>query len=68
MGIQNEIKQTFLYNVEIGGGRITGVESGSNGDSREFAMYHADQYTAPTQGTYETVQSVDGGYLVQTVC
>ena len=23
-------------------------------------MYHADQYTAPTQGTYETVQSVDG--------
>ena len=23
-------------------------------------MYHADQYTAPTHGTYETVQSVDG--------
>ena len=61
MGIQNEDKTDHSYtNVEIGGGRITGVESGSNGDSREFAMYHADQYTAPTQGTYETVQSVDG--------
>ena len=46
--------------IELDGGRITGVESGSNGDSREFAMYHADQYTAPTHGTYETVQSVDG--------
>ena len=61
MGIQNEDKTDHSHtNVEIGGGRITGVESGSNGDSREFAMYHADQYTAPTQGTYETVQSVDG--------
>ena len=61
MGIQNEDKTDHSYtNVEIGGGRITGVESGSNGNSREFAMYHADQYTAPTQGTYETVQSVDG--------
>ena len=61
MGIQNEDKTDHSYtNVEIGGGRITGIESGSNGDSREFAMYHADQYTAPTQGTYETIQSVDG--------
>ena len=31
-------------NVEIGGGRITGT----------------DQYAAPTQGSYSTVQSVDG--------
>ena len=23
-------------------------------------MYHADQYLAPTPGTYDTVQSVDG--------
>ena len=23
-------------------------------------MYHADQYMPPTQGDYETVQSVDG--------
>lgn len=46
-------------NVEIGGGRITGTETTDNG-SREFAMYHADQYMAPSQGTYDTVQSVDG--------
>ena len=69
MGIQNEDKTDHSYtNVEIGGGRITGVESGSNRRQPEFAMYHADQYTAPTQGTYETVQSVDGATLVQTVC
>ena len=46
-------------NIEIGGGRITGTET-SDGVSREFAMYHADQYMAPTHGDYETVQSVDG--------
>lgn len=57
MGIQNEDKTDHSYtNVEIGGGRITGVESGSNGDSREFAMYHADQYTAPTQAKLEKQQ------------
>lgn len=46
-------------NVEIGGGRITGMESTADGGNREFAMYHADQYLAP-QGEFETVQSVDG--------
>lgn len=46
-------------NMEIGGGRITGTESTESG-SRAFALYHADQYMAPSQGTYETVQSVDG--------
>ena len=46
-------------NVEIGGGRITGTETGSSGN-RDFALYHADQYAAPTQGSYSTVQSVDG--------
>lgn len=46
-------------NVEIGGGRITGTETTDTG-SREFAMYHADQYMAPPQGSYDTVQSVDG--------
>lgn len=61
MGIQNEDKADHSYtNVEIGGGRITGVESASDGSSREFAMYHTDQYMAPSQGNYETVQSVDG--------
>lgn len=47
-------------NVEIGGGRITGTESTADGGSREFAMYHADQYMTPTQGDYETIHSVDG--------
>ena len=40
-------------NVEIG------TETGSSGN-RDFALYHADQYAAPTQGSYSTVQSVDG--------
>lgn len=47
-------------NIEIGGGRITGTETTAEAGSREFALYHADQYMAPTQGTYDTVQSVDG--------
>lgn len=48
-----------MSNVEIGGGRITGTETSESG-SRDFAMYHADQYMAPSQGDYSTVQSVDG--------
>ena len=46
-------------NVEIGGRRIKSTETGSSGN-RDFALYHADQYAAPTQGSYSTVQSVDG--------
>ena len=46
--------------VEIGGGRMTGTETTKDSGSREFALYHADQYLAPTPGTYDTVQSVDG--------
>lgn len=49
-----------LYsNMEIGGGRITGTET-ENGNSRDFAMYNADQYMKPTKGDYETTSSVDG--------
>lgn len=46
--------------VEIGGGRITGVETvpGSS-ESIAFGMYQADQYTPP-QGEYTTVHSADG--------
>ncbi len=47
-------------NIEIGGGRITGTETTADSGSRDFALYHADQYVAPTPGTYDTVQSVDG--------
>ena len=46
--------------VEIGGGRMTGTETTEDSGNREFALYHADQYLAPTPGTYDTVQSVDG--------
>lgn len=46
-------------NIEIGGGRITGTETADN-KSRQFAMYHAGQYTTPPQGTYDTIKSVDG--------
>ena len=47
-------------NMEIGGGRMTGTETTEDSGNREFALYHADQYLAPTPGTYDTVQSVDG--------
>ena len=50
----------IFQNVEIGGGRITGHEVSPDGQSdREFAMYSAEQYMAPT-GPYDTVQTVDG--------
>jgi hypothetical protein len=46
-------------NMEIGGGRITGTET-EDGKGRDFSMYSADQYMAPTKGEYETATSVDG--------
>ncbi len=61
MGMKDD-KNTPLpsySNVEIGGGRITGTESTENG-SKDFALYHAGQYTAPAHGAYDTVKSVDG--------
>ncbi len=46
--------------VEIGRGRITGVETAPGSpEGREFAMYHAEQYAAPT-GEYAKVTSADG--------
>ena len=60
MGIKPDSGPAPSYdNIEIGGGRITGTETGSSG-SQDFAMYNADQYTAPTHGSFSTVQSVDG--------
>ncbi len=60
MGMDSQKPGSPAYsNMEIGGGRITGTEKSGN-TSRDFAMYHADQYTAPTHGSYETVKSVDG--------
>lgn len=59
MKAENNAPLPTYSNVEIGGGRITGIETTDNG-SKEFAMYHSDQYMAPAKGTFDTVQSVDG--------
>lgn len=46
--------------VEIGGGRITGIETAPGRiKGVEFGMYHADQYAAP-EGDYTKVYSADG--------
>ena len=46
--------------VEIGRGRITGVETAAGTkEGLSFAMYHVDQYTAPC-GDYTKVVSADG--------
>ena len=62
MGMKNDSNTPLpsYSNMEIGGGRITGTETAEGSGSREFALYHADQYMAPSKGTYDTVQSVDG--------
>lgn len=50
----------MFSNVEIGGGRITGVETAPGStEGLAFSMYHAEQYTAP-QGDYTKVHSADG--------
>ena len=60
MGIDASAPDAATYsNMEIGGGRMTGVEN-ANGVNREFALYSTDQYAAPTHGSFETVQSADG--------
>ena len=46
--------------VEIGGGRITGVESTpQHPEGIAFGMYHADQYSRP-EGEYTKIYSADG--------
>lgn len=47
--------------MEIGGGRIMGVEQSEHIDGEKaFAMYSADQYMPPIKGDYKTVEAVDG--------
>lgn len=59
MGSQAKDVPSFS-NVEIGGGRITGIETApGSSEGISFGMYHADQYTPP-QGEYTTVHSADG--------
>ena len=46
--------------VEIGGGRITGVETEAGStEGRAFAMYHTEQYMAPS-GEYSKAVTADG--------
>ena len=46
--------------VEIGGGRITGIETApGSSEGVAFGMYLADQYTKP-KGDFKTVYSADG--------
>ena len=61
LGCRDEIEVIKTYIVHLGllVRQLTGTETGSSGN-RDFALYHADQYAAPTQGSYSTVQSVDG--------
>ena len=53
-------KPPVYSKVEIGGGRITGVETPADGGKgRPFAMYSTKQYTQP-KGPHEVVKTVDG--------
>ena len=54
-------RETPVYSdVEIGRGRITGVETAAGTkEGLSFAMYHVDQYTAPS-GEYTKIVSADG--------
>jgi hypothetical protein len=46
--------------VEIGGGRITGIEtSPEHPDGARFGMYSADKYLTP-EGGYKTLKTIDG--------
>jgi len=49
-----------VSNVEIGGGRITGMEiSADSPDGIQFRMYNTEQYMAP-ESHHETVSAADG--------
>lgn len=56
-----EARESPSYSdVEIGRGRITGVETAAGTvEGRAFAMYHVEQYTVPS-GDYTKVVSADG--------
>ncbi|MCI9169365.1 MAG: hypothetical protein HFF42_00275 [Lawsonibacter sp.] len=56
-----ESRENPVYSdVEIGRGRITGVETGAGtSEGLSFAMYHVEQYTAPA-GEYTKVVTADG--------
>lgn len=58
-GAHDKTPLTFS-NVEIGGGRITGMVSRPDmAEPIAFGMYHADQYTEP-KGDFTKIRTVDG--------
>lgn len=58
-GAQEKTPLTFS-NVEIGGGRITGMVSRPDmAEPIAFSMYHADQYTEP-KGDFSKIRTADG--------
>lgn len=60
MGHTGQEDAPAFSGVEIGGGRITGIETtAEQPNGIEFGMYQADQYMAP-EGDYSTVEAVDG--------
>lgn len=47
--------------IEIGGGRITGIETSDKlGGSLAFAMYSTEKYMPPSKGDFKTVTAADG--------
>lgn len=47
--------------IEIGGGRITGIETSDRlGGSIAFAMYSTEKYMPPSKGDFKTVTAADG--------
>lgn len=61
-GETNENTEVPVYSqIEIGGGRITGVETTKEfSEGRAFAMYDTEKYMPPMKGDYKTVTAVDG--------
>ena len=59
--IQETEREAPRYSdVEIGRGRITGVETAAgSSEGLAFAMYHVEQYTAP-QGEFQKIFTADG--------
>lgn len=59
MGQAGASNAPSFSNVEIGGGRIMGMETSAQyPEGSAFGMYHAEQYMPP-DGNFETVQTAD---------
>ena len=58
----NGVTEVPVYSqIEMGGGRITGVETTHEfSDGRAFAMYDTEKYMPPAKGDYKTVTAADG--------